>query len=220
MYRCLVLPLSVLMLTACASINQPAMNAEIASAQQKIIATVDTVTGTPRVLRGNRYLEVGEKSALLAGDTLVAGQAEALTVRLNDKTRLTLTSDTQLVLNVASWPDKPAALKLVLLQGRVLVETGGLSKRNDSVIVVNTPVAQIGLAGSGVLLGLSRDGTVLDVLQPGQGAVIVQNDFGEARLIRPGDAVTTSFGEAPGAISHLQVHVITDALATMQRSLN
>lgn len=97
-----------------------------------------------------RGLRVGE--AIFEHDHLNTGINSFLVVAFNDKSRITLTSNSELKIQQHQYsPEEPAKNSSILefLRGGLRVLTGAIGQLNRAAYRVSTPVATLGIRGTG-----------------------------------------------------------------------
>ena len=145
-----------------------AENRQLASAASDDAAPARPVIARVALLKGsgwasgfdgrNRPLRVGE--AIYEFDHLNTGINSFAVIAFNDKSRMTLTSNSELKIQQHRYdPEKPASNSAILefLRGGLRLLTGAIGQLNPAAFQVSTPMATIGIRGTGIDV-LCREG--------------------------------------------------------------
>jgi VCBS repeat-containing protein len=187
--------------------------AEIPSAANVVIGRVETLNGSVEVIRANGdrvMLSIGDP--VYQGDVLQTGEDGAIGIVFLDETLLSIAENGKAVLDeiIFDATAQEGSMHVSLLQGVFSLVSGQIAKVDPDALVLNTPVATIGIRGTqisvdvgegdrlNVLLMEEADGTI--------GEVIVANGDGLKILNQPlQEVMVTSSGTAPSDIYNVDV---------------
>jgi len=182
---------------------------------QTPIGKTERVQGEAVAVRdsGTAALNVGD--AVYMNDILETGDKARLTVTFIDGQSLTLGENAEIIIDEFVYEDDPIRDASVLrwVSGAFLTATGAIGKSNPESVLVNTPVATIGIRGTQFWGGrLEKDFEVLVL----EGAVVVRNESGEVQL-NPGQTTSVaSATTAPTAATIMADDRRVRAFATVQ----
>ncbi len=144
----------------CDASDCEAENRQLADAGDKNETPATPVIGRVAVMKGTswalgadgstRSLRVGE--AIFEHDYLNTGINSFAVVAFNDKSRITLTSNSELKIQEHQYsPEEPAKNSSILefLRGGLRVLTGAIGQLNQAAFRVSTPIATLGIRGTG-----------------------------------------------------------------------
>jgi hypothetical protein len=187
--------------------------AEVPSASNVAIGRVETLNGSVEVVRANGeriMLSIGDP--VYQGDVLQTGEDGAIGIVFLDETLLSIAENGKAVLDeiIFDATAQEGSMHVSLLQGVFSLVSGQIAKVDPDALVLNTPVATIGIRGTqisvdvgegdrlNVLLMEEADGTI--------GEVIVANGDGLKILNQPlQEVMVTSSGAAPSDIYSVDV---------------
>ena len=164
---------------------------------QSAIGRVKDVEGKPRVIRGDRYLELGPGSVIEIRDSLITGLFDKAEVELRDGTIIRAGGDAQLTIQEYVYRERPAKLRLTSTGGRYGLKTGKSFKAAGSNLQIDTPFATIFSGKADLLVEHDVDAASMIVMQLGSDPIRVTNQFGEAELLHKGEASTVRLGLLP-----------------------
>lgn len=150
-----VLPLGLLLLAMFCGVASVASAAEVAG-------TVLAVTPGAFVERAGERTPLAVKDAIHVGDTLLTDATGRVRIWLQDETSLSLGSNTNFVVEAfAPAGDKPRFSGSMTGLARLL--TGKIAKANPDGVVVNTPLASVGIRGTICTIQASHEHTIVQV---------------------------------------------------------
>ncbi|SCA57313.1 hypothetical protein MTBPR1_50069 [Candidatus Terasakiella magnetica] len=167
---------------------------------------IETVNGTVTVRRLNgESASLNEGDEIFMGDTLEVGPSGNVGLIFADDTTVALGEGAQMVIDEMVYdPEGPSgSMTLSVADGVFSFVSGQISKTQDEAMVLNTPVATIGVRGTkgaGVAAPEGSENQItLMAEEDGQlGEIIVRNDAGVQVLNQPNQSVAmTSRFEAP-----------------------
>ena len=173
------------------------------------IGSVEAVIGEPRLIRGGTSFTVEPGVLLKVADAVITGPADAMALRMSDKTVMTLAARTELVFHIYS-DEKPTPLvRMSLGMGAISVVPGRLPRNERGRFEIVTPVADVLPVEGEVWLRFSDQ---LDFVMLSEGKVSVVNLRGRAELNSLGEGLTTLLGESPSEPALWQPDDITRAM--------
>jgi len=127
------------------------------------IGEIRQVEGTVQIRRaggGSEAADVGDK--VYRNDEIVTGDGGNVGIRFTDGTIFTLSDSARMVLDelVYNGPTQPGSLVVNVLQGTFAFVTGAVAKTGPDAMVVQTPVAMIGVRGTTVAGQISVQGEI------------------------------------------------------------
>jgi len=174
-------------------------------AEAQAIGTFNTISGKVYVIRidGTR-VELEIDTPLYSGDILETGPDGAVGVVLADETTLAMVGDGRLILDEMIYDPgtQEGSLSLVALKGIFTVVSGQVSKTDPDAMVIDTPVASIGIRGTQIGIDIS-DGQNLSVVMMREadgyvGEVFIRNEAGVQVMNEVNHVLFTSaYGQAP-----------------------
>ena len=151
---------------------------------------VDTSEGTVTAtgVDGNsRVLGVGEK--IYQGDEISSDQASSINIIFADGSSLSLGENSNVVIDefIYDPSDSIGEFGLEIVEGVFVFVSGEIAANDPDGVVVNTPIATLGIRGTTVAGRVSADaqGTTISLLNDSDGStgkVIVTNDAGSVTL--------------------------------------
>ena len=174
-------------------------------ADTEAIGTVNTISGKAYVIRldGTR-VELDINTPLYSGDILETGSDGAIGVVLADETTLAMGGDGRMVLDemIYNPGTQEGSLSLLVLKGIFTIVSGQVSKTDPDAMVIDTPVASIGIRGTQIGLDIA-DGQNLTVVMMREadgyvGEVYIRNEGGVQVMNEVNHVLFTSaYGLAP-----------------------
>lgn len=162
--------------------QQIAQQGELTSPEP--IGTVETAQGGVSAIRADgTRVELQTGDPVYQGDELVTDANGAVGIVFADDTTFALGEDGRMILDemVYDPAGSDGAVGLTLLSGAMTFVSGAVAKVNPDAMQINTPVATIGIRGTG---GIVKDGSVA-LIGEGNGQV------GEISVTAPnGDVIT------------------------------
>lgn len=134
-----------------------------------------------------RALEAG--SELFTGDRVVTGRDSAVQITFDDRTRLALGENTELIVSRYSMARDNPAFALRVLRGVFRIVTGVIAGIQPRAVAVEIPVATIGIRGTHFGAEIQESSAVVILLDPENGkgnAIEVTNQFGSVTIDQPG----------------------------------
>jgi len=174
-------------------------------------ARVETLNGSLNVRRlDGDVVNLSEGDEIFMGDTLEVSDGGSVGLIFADDTTIALGSGAQMVIDEMIYDPggESGAMALSIADGVFSFVSGQISKTQDEAMVLNTPVATIGIRGTkgaGVAAPEGQDNQI--TLMPeddGQiGEIVVRNDAGVQVLNQPGQsiAMTSQFAPPPPPIT-------------------
>ncbi len=160
-------------------------------------ATADQVAGTVSRLKGDGFVERKARKWALSvgmevhlGDEVSTGDDSRLEITMVDGAALTLGDAAVLEIEDYLFNDRQSSGNglLNILQGVFQVASGQIASLSGDTLVVNTPVATIGIRGT-TIWGGPIDGNYGVALLDGKG-IYVETDAGRVEIDRPGQGTT------------------------------
>jgi hypothetical protein len=142
---------------------------------------VERIQGQATATNGSATMQLAVGTEVFEGDVLETGNDARLTVALVDGSSLTLGANAEMEIDRFVFADNVAEDKQTLrwVAGAFLTATGAIGKANQDAVIVNTPVATIGIRGTQFWGGrLEVDFEVLVL----EGRVVVITDAGAVEL--------------------------------------
>lgn len=165
-----------------------------AQAQPTPVGQIARVQGEAVALRGGGVTALRAGDPVYADDILETGDGARLTVTFADGQSLTLGENAEIEIDAYVYNGDAAGDAAVLrwTHGAFLAATGAIGKMKPEAVLVQTPVATIGIRGTQFWGGrLERDLEVLVL----DGQVSVGNAAGEVRL-NPGETTAVAAADA------------------------
>jgi hypothetical protein len=161
---------------------------------------VDFAAGIVRIERGTQTLVAVRGTQVLPGDVIVTGPDTQVQIRMTDDAFLALRPNSRLTLEKYAFQrgDEDGVL-LSLAHGVLRAFTGAIAARDRAKFVMKTPLATVGIRGSGnILAHLGEEGTVNHTIS-GAHSVTARTAAGELVTVisRPGQTVQVRPGAAP-----------------------
>ena len=164
------------------------------------VGRIDFAAGTSRIERGSQTILALRGTEVFEGDVLVTGPDTQLQVRMADDAFLALRPNSRLALEKYKFNKgaEDGAL-LSLAHGILRAFTGAIAGRDREKFIMKTPLATVGIRGSGnILAHLGEDGTVNHTIT-GAHSVSARDPSGQlvTLVTRPGQTVQVRPGAAP-----------------------
>jgi VCBS repeat-containing protein len=123
----------------------------------KIIGTVAKLTGSATAIRNGVAVELNIGDKVYKGDAVQSGTDSALGISFIDGTAFSLSSNARMVLNEMVYDPNGSSNSslLSLVQGAISFVAGDTAKNGN--MLVDTPVATMGIRGTAVLVEISAD---------------------------------------------------------------
>lgn len=171
-----------------------------------------------------RKLAVGD--SVVAGERIRTGAGTVLYIEFTDKARFTLGPNTEF--EVEQYLEE--AFHTKIFKGAFRFVSGLIAKRQPKSMLVNVPVATIGIRGTQVEGEVTerqeKDGKTVDasariaLLEPegsDPNAIIVQNKFGSVVIDQPGfGTVIPDEKSPPSPVQRMQLRTIDNVLRTLR----
>ena len=164
------------------------------------VGRVDFAAGIVRIERGTQTIVALRGTEVIEGDVVVTGPDTQVQIRMADDAFLALRPNSRLTLE--KYHFKQAAddgVLLSLAHGILRAFTGAIATKDRSKFVMKTPLATVGIRGSGnILAHLGEEGTVNHTIT-GAHSVTARTASGELVTVvsRPGQTVQVRPGAAP-----------------------
>ncbi|MDV7338314.1 hypothetical protein RYZ26_01815 [Terasakiella sp. A23] len=166
---------------------------------------IETLSGSVTVRRLNgETASLAEGDEIFMGDTLDVAGNGSVGVIFADDTTLALGSGAQMIIDemVYDPANESGSLALTVADGVFSFVSGQIAKTQDEAMVINTPVATIGIRGTkGAGIAAQEGSENRITLMPeddGQtGEIIVRNDAGVQVLNQPGQSLAFNSRFAP-----------------------
>lgn len=116
------------------------------------IGEIKEISGNATVTRGGQTIQLQEGTPVQQGDQLRTGAGSKVTVQFSDGTTFSLDANARMVLDrmVFDPATKQGNSLFSVLQGAFVFVSGDIAKTDPSQMLVRTPVATIGIRGTGV----------------------------------------------------------------------
>ena len=176
------------------------------SASSQPIGSVKALTGEVSVTRADgTNLKLGANDPVFQGDVIRTLADGTVGLIFNDNTTISLSEGGRMVLDefVYDPATETGSSKTSFVQGVFSFVSGKIAKTGDDSMVVETPVASIGIRGTTVAGRAAQEGeqntiALLRDADGGVGQITISNGAGIQTLTQPGQAVTlTSFTQPP-----------------------
>ena len=170
------------------------------------IGLVKTSSGTVTATRADgSTLDLNVNDPIFQGDIIQTSLDGQIGLIFNDNTAISLSESGRMVLDefVYDPTTEVGTSKTSFVQGVFSFVSGKIAKSGSDAMVVDTPVASIGIRGTTVAGRAAQEGeqNTIALLQDsdgGVGQITIANSAGVQTLTQPGQAVTlTSFNQAP-----------------------
>lgn len=186
----LLLIMLFLPLNSCISLSSMSVDA---------IGEVKAAEGVPRILRGTRYLEIGQGTDVFVQDVIVTGSADRVQLNMTDGTRITLGHDSEFAFHVYSYEQPRPLARMSLSYGVIRIDIGRFNRRAEHTFEVSTPAGEIDIEGD-VWAALPVSASRLDAVLLNGDGLSVHNPLGvtDVRASRAG--VSVELGRPPQAI--------------------
>jgi hypothetical protein len=171
-----------------------------------------------------RKLAVGDP--VFAGERIRTGAGTVLYIEFTDKARFTLGPNTEF--EVEQYAEETFHSRI--FKGAFRFVSGLIARKQDRSMLVNVPVATIGIRGTQVEAEVSerqeKDGKTVDasarvaLLEPegsDPSAIIVENKFGSVVVDKPGfGTVIPDEKSPPSPVQRMQLRTIDNVLRTLR----
>jgi hypothetical protein len=154
-------------------------------------------------VRGGAFVERnGNSHNVRAGDSIdehdriLTGRGARLVLKMRDGTVINLGERTEFAVRSYERRDDGGGKVLELLRGAFRAITGTVDLREDSVLEVRTPVADIGVRGTDFWGGFHFS-DALDVALLKGGPITVRNAAGSVEIASPGSGATVTTAGSP-----------------------
>lgn len=177
----------------------------IAAALAQSVGRIDFASGVVRIERGAQTLAGVRGTEVLEGDVVVTGPDTQVQIRMSDDAFLALRPNTRLTLDKYRFnrPQEEDGVIVSLAHGIMRAFTGAIAERSRERFVMKTPLATVGIRGSGnILAHLGDEGTVNHTIT-GAHSVTALDDLGKVVTVvtRPGQTVQVRPGQPPRFIA-------------------
>jgi hypothetical protein len=177
-----------------------ALQALATAALAQSAGRIDFATGVVRIERGAQVLAGVRGTPLLEGDVIVTGPDTQVQMRMSDDAFLALRPNTRLTLDKYRFGKRDDDGVLVTLaHGIMRAFTGAIAATRRDRFVMKTPLASVGIRGSGnILAHLGDEGTVNHTIT-GAHSVTALDEAGRSVTVitRPGQTVQVRPGVPP-----------------------
>ena len=172
-----------------------------AAALAQTVGRIDFASGIVRIERGAQILAGVRNTELIEGDVIVTGPETQVQVRMTDDAFLALRPNSRLTLDKYRFnrPREEDGVVLSLANGILRAFTGAIAARDRERFVMKTPLATVGIRGSGnILAHLGDEGTVNHTIT-GAHSVTAPDGLGNLLTVvtRPGQTVQVRPGQPP-----------------------
>ncbi|MCW5750302.1 MAG: FecR domain-containing protein [Alphaproteobacteria bacterium] len=135
-----------------AKVNAPILVAQAGGGVGTAIGEIKQIVGSATVTRGGQTIQLQEGTPVQQGDQLRTGAGSKVTVQFSDGTTFSLDANARMVLDrmVFDPGTKQGNSLFSVLQGAFVFVSGDIAKTDPSQMLVRTPVATIGIRGTGV----------------------------------------------------------------------
>lgn len=160
------------------------------------------VFGEVIVERGTDRIVVQPGTPVRQGDIIRTGADGTLQLVMIDKAFLSLRSNSRMRLDRYDFAETPSAAHaalVTLVNGVLRTFTGELARRNRSQFKMRSPIATIGIRGSGNILAHSEDSGTLNYTFTGAHSVTSVDEQGDEQTLvsYPGETIQVLPGFAP-----------------------
>jgi hypothetical protein len=164
------------------------------------VGRIDFAAGVSRIERGTQTILALRGTEVFEGDVITTGPDTQLQIRMADDAFLALRPNSRLALEKYKFNKgaEDGAL-LSLTHGILRAFTGAIAGRDREKFLMKTPLATVGIRGSGnILAHLGEDGTVNHTIT-GAHSVSARDSTGQlvTLVTRPGQTVQVRPGAAP-----------------------
>ncbi len=166
----------------------------------EVIGHIETATGDVLVTRAEGTREnLSAGAPVYQGDTLQTGTGAAVEIVFIDDTTFSLGEDARMVLDelIFDAQAEQGGAVFAVLQGAFAFATGKIVEDERNNMIINTPVAMIGISGTKAAgrIGLEGEISLITVIE---GAIVVRNAGGSITLDVPKQSTRiASFVTAP-----------------------
>ena len=176
------------------------LQALVTTAMAQAVGRVDFSAGIVRIERGTQTIVAVRGTEVAEGDVVVTGPDTQVQIRMADDAFLALRPNARLALEKYHFKQgADDGVLLSLAHGVLRAFTGAIATRDRSKFVMKTPLATVGIRGSGnILAHLGEEGTVNHTIT-GAHSVTARTASGELVTVvsRPGQTVQVRPGAAP-----------------------
>ncbi len=122
-----------------------------------IVATVSRINGEVYALRGNEKILLQVGSPLTDDDTVITKDS-GLEITFTDKTQVTLSEDTEIMISDYVFTQTDESFLLSITKGTMQSISGEIVKRNPEAFEIQSPKATMGIRGTTTLHTVSDNG--------------------------------------------------------------
>ncbi len=175
------------------------------TAWSQSVGRIDFASGVVRIERGTQLLAGVRGTVMLEGDVVVTGPDTQVQIRMSDDAFLALRPNTRLTLDKYRFnrPQEEDGVLVSLAHGIMRAFTGAIAERSRERFVMKTPLATVGIRGSGnILAHLGEEGTVNHTIT-GAHSITAFDELGRPVTVitRPGQTVQVRPGAPPRFIA-------------------
>ena len=171
-----------------------------ASALAQPVGRIDFAAGSVRIERGTQTIVGLRGTQVLEGDVVLTGPDTQVQIRMADDAFLALRPNSRLTLDKYRFgKGEEDGVLLSLAHGILRAFTGAIAARDREKFIMKTPLATVGIRGSGnILAHLGDEGTVNHTIT-GAHSVSARDPSGQVVTLvtRPGQTVQVRPGAAP-----------------------
>ena len=164
------------------------------------IGTVDTIGGAPSVIRADGLrVELEAGAPLFQGDVIETDEGGAVSIVFVDNSTFAMDAGGRMVLDefIFDPASQEGSSAFTVVQGVFSFVSGEIAKTGPEAMIVNTPVAMIGIRGTEVAVRTDGEATFIALLAEDDGAVgeiVVTNGAGTQVLNIANQTTTVSSG--------------------------
>ena len=181
------------------------------------IGTVLKVKGNVEIHRGVDVIQVKKKVQVEAGDKIITGPKDQVFLRMIDKSRMIIRSDSEVLLKALVYEKKSTdRQETSVLKGAIRAVSGELAKRNQDRVKFSAGTATIGIRGTDIevaiigddmqdrpgIYNFVYDGSTEMQLATGESAVIEKEKSGfTPKNPKPGESLLQVLDDRPAFLS-------------------
>jgi hypothetical protein len=175
------------------------------------IGEVKQAVGVPRILRGSRYIELGPGTDILVRDVVINGVSDRVSIEMVDATRITLGVDSEFAFHVYSYEQPFPMARMSLSYGRLRIETGRFTRKDDHTFEVSTPSGEMDITGD-IWAAYSMDDERLEAILLSDDRLAIHNQHGMAVTEDTATGLYAALGAAPYSGEGLSAEHLKEAL--------
>lgn len=186
---------------ALAMANEPIVLAQAGGgAAGQAIGIVKSAAGSVSATRGGQTVTLANNTQVFQGDVVQTGSGGKVTLQFADGTTFSLNANARMVLDrlVYDPASKQGSALVSVVQGAFVFVSGEIARTDPSQMLVRTPVATIGIRGTGVGGQIRGEGLV-NAFTVLAGIIVLINGVDSVTLDQRGESTTVTGNNQPFA---------------------